>query len=402
MSLENFEIISEIGKGAYSNVYKVRRHTDQQIYALKKVKMQKLNKKEKKNALNEVRILASINHPNIISYKEAFFDETGSLCLVMEFADSGDLYQKIVKYQKRKKLISESFIWKVLVQVTQGLKVLHELKILHRDMKSANVFINNDGSVKLGDMNVSKVSKDGLLYTQTGTPYYASPEVWQDKPYNSKSDIWSLGCVLYEAATLRPPFRADDMQGLFEKVVKGEYSPISSFYSKDLNFMIRKLLQIDPGKRPNCEQIMNFPCMQKHLMGKMESNEPCTLLEPIAFTGESQSFSEDLPKANYNYRNKSEVPSLYRTPSKVFNMDSHKTLNKRHGKYSIIRAGDVIKESYAELKLPKIKYYSYKSPVIVRKMKEIDELLEMPRSLPDNDRLKRLRNAYLGKSFKIF
>jgi NIMA (never in mitosis gene a)-related kinase len=88
------------------------------------------------------------------------------------------------------------------------LKILHEKKIFHRDLKSANVFMNSDGTSKLGDLNVSKVAKKGLLYTQTGTPYYASPEVWKDSPYDSKSDIWSLGCVIYEMTTLKPPFRA--------------------------------------------------------------------------------------------------------------------------------------------------------------------------------------------------
>ena len=81
-------------------------------------------------------------------------------------------------------------------------------------------------------MNVSKIAKNGLLYTQTGTPYYASPEVWKDQPYDEKSDIWSLGCVIYEMATLSPPFQAEDMEGLFETVIEGRYHPIPSFYSK--------------------------------------------------------------------------------------------------------------------------------------------------------------------------
>ena len=105
--------------------------------------------------------------------------------------------------------------------MVKGLKALHDTNIFHRDLKSANVFLNKDGTAKLGDMNVSKVAKRGLLYTQTGTPYYASPEVWRDQPYDMKSDIWSLGCVLYESITLRPPFRADDMAGLYRKVLRG-------------------------------------------------------------------------------------------------------------------------------------------------------------------------------------
>ena len=105
-------------------------------------------------------------------------------------------------------MIDEKDIWRTLIETTRALKILHEKKIFHRDLKSANVFLNRDGSSKLGDLNVSKVAKKGLLYTQTGTPYYASPEVWKDQPYDSKSDIWSLGCVIYEMTTLKPPFRA--------------------------------------------------------------------------------------------------------------------------------------------------------------------------------------------------
>lgn len=105
------------------------------------------------------------------------------------------------------------------------------MNILHRDLKSANVFLNKNGISKLGDMNVSKLAKKGLLLTQTGTPYYASPEVWKDQPYDNKSDIWSLGCVLYEMCALKPPFRADDMEGLFNKVTSGIYPKIPSHYS---------------------------------------------------------------------------------------------------------------------------------------------------------------------------
>ena len=127
--------------------------------------------------------------------------------------------------------MKEKKIWYILIQVIRGLKALHDMKILHRDMKSANVFLYKDMTSKLGDLNVSKVSKKGLSYTQTGTPYYASPEVWRDMPYDHKSDIWSLGCVIYEMCALMPPFRADDMQGLYKQVTKGKFPRIPNHYS---------------------------------------------------------------------------------------------------------------------------------------------------------------------------
>ena len=152
--------------------------------------------------------------------------------LIMEFADGGDMYADIVKNQKEGRQPEEDWVWKMVIQMFRGLKALHNLKIQHRDMKSANVFLCSQKQVaKIGDLNVSKVAKKGLLYTQTGTPYYASPEVWRDMPYDSKSDIWSLGCVLYEMCALVPPFRADDMQGLYKKVIKGKYPRIPEHFS---------------------------------------------------------------------------------------------------------------------------------------------------------------------------
>ena len=106
-------------------------------------------------------------------------------------------------------------------------------------------------------MNVSKIAKNGLLYTQTGTPYYASPEVWKDKPYDSKSDIWSLGCVIYEMTTLKPPFRAEDMDGLYKKIIKGAYTKIGDNYSKPLASAIKSMLQVNPSNRPDAGQLLN-------------------------------------------------------------------------------------------------------------------------------------------------
>ena len=128
----------------------------------------------------------------------------------------------------------------------RGLKCLHDMKIIHRDIKCANLFLGDDGQLKLGDLNVSKVAKQGLLQTQTGTPYYASPEVWKDQPYDKRSDIWSAGCVLYEMITGEPPFKADDMNGLFKRITAGRYTPIPASYSRDLADVVRACLQTNP------------------------------------------------------------------------------------------------------------------------------------------------------------
>jgi len=242
----------------------------------------------------------------VISYKEAFFEEKdSSLCLIMEFADRGDLYQKIIQNKKKAIFLEEMEIWRIFIQLVKGLKSLHELKILHRDLKSANVFLFSNGLVKLGDLNVSKVVKKGLSYTQTGTPYYASPEVWKDQPYNNKSDIWSLGCVLYEMITLYPPFRAENMEGLFKKVIKGVYGKIPQRFSRDLNFVLNSLLQVNPSNRPSCEDILKLQVIQNKIQffnhfGLQDDFEEKILLQTIKIPKNLIFLGDKLPPKNYN------------------------------------------------------------------------------------------------------
>ena len=311
--MKNFELISKLGEGSYSTVYKVRRKADLKMYALKKVKLRNLSEKEKKNALNEIRILASIKSDHIISYKEAFIEEKDqSLCLVMEFANKGDLFQKITYYKQMQKTFEEIEIWRIFIQILQGLKCLHDLKILHRDLKSANIFLFNNNLAKIGDLNVSKVSKTGIGYTQTGTPYYASPEVWNDEAYSSKSDIWSLGCIIYEMITLHPPFRAESMEGLYHKVMKGKYQKIPDKYSKDLSEILKLLFIVDPKERPSCDDLLKNPIIMKRIEffeenQNVHNNSDITintkdemeLLKTIKISKNLLFLSGRLPKANY-------------------------------------------------------------------------------------------------------
>ena len=343
--MDGFEILSKLGDGSYSVVYKVRRKIDDKIYALKKVKLQNLSEKEKENSLNEVRILASVRSTFVISYKEAFIDENDkSLCIIMEYADKGDLYQKIVQFKKLKYLIDEVDVWRIFIQMTKGLKALHDLKILHRDLKSANIFLFSDGSAKIGDLNVSKVAHKGLGYTQTGTPYYASPEVWNDKPYDSKSDIWSLACVLYEMLALHPPFRAEDMEGLYNKVIKGQYEKICDKYSKDISDILKFLFKVKPNERPSCGQILKHPAVIKRLeffraqAGSenvdFDDMDEGVLLRTIRIPKNILNLAEKLPESNYDYlpginKNKRNKENSNNT-SALPDIQSHTSFNKEN------------------------------------------------------------------------
>mgnify|MGYP000924579216 CR=1 FL=1 len=305
MTLKDFEILARLGEGSYSSVWKVKRIIDGKEYAMKRVKLANLSEKDKWNALNEVRILASINSPFIIGYKEAFFDDDSmTLCIIMEFAAEGDIGRKIQLHQRRKTSFDESEIWAVFVQTLKGLKVLHSNKILHRDIKSANIFLTADNTAKLGDLNVSKVAKNNLAYTQAGTPYYASPEVWKDQPYDKKCDIWSLGCVIYEMAALRPPFRANDLEELKRKVMKGIFERIPAKYSNELNEIISLCLRTAPIVRPSCEQLLTHPIVLKNSriseLDPVEESQRLPLLSTIRVPKNLKVLSSQLPKPNYD------------------------------------------------------------------------------------------------------
>ena len=223
----------------------------------------------------------------------------------------------ISNHKKRSTRFTEKELWFFFIQIVRGMKALHDLKILHRDIKCANIFLTKEGTIKLGDLNVSKVAKKGLLHTQTGTPYYASPEVWKDRPYDNRSDIWSLGCVLYEMIMLNPPFRAANMNGLYQKVMRGLYDPIPSMYSKDLQQMVRNCLQVQPTNRPNCDKILVMPSVIEHTSEKLEQAEKdhiyqeVSLLNTIRMPRDLGQITERLPKPQYGNvmrRNKSLPP----------------------------------------------------------------------------------------------
>ena len=311
--MNNFELISKLGEGSYSTVYKVRRKADLKMYALKKVKLKNLSEKEKQNALNEIRILASIKSDHIITYKEAFIEEKEKiLCLVTEFANKGDLFQKITYFKQMQKSFEEKDIWNIFIQILQGLKCLHDHNILHRDLKSANIFLFNNNLAKIGDLNVSKVTKNGIGHTQTGTPYYASPEVWNDESYTNKSDIWSLGCVLYEMICLTPPFKAESMDGLYHKIIKGKYNKIPEKYSKELNEILKSLFNVNPKERPSCDELLKNSIIKNKIEffeennkfnDDINNNEESELLKTIKISKNLLFLSGRLPKANYNNEN---------------------------------------------------------------------------------------------------
>ena len=307
MSLKDFTIIKDIGNGSFGVVLLVKRKIDNKIYALKRVKLSNLIIKEKIDSLNEIRFLASISHQNIIGYKESFYEEeTGTLNLVLEYADEGDLQTKIWNQKNQKIYFKEKTIWSIFIQLVKGLKVLHDNNLMHRDLKSANIFIMKNGICKLGDLNISKIYNENILNSKMGTPCYAAPEIWNNKPYTFKSDIWSLGIILYELCCFKLPFFENNVRDTYNKVMKGIYSPIPNHYSSNLSYIIKLLLQVDPIKRPDCREILNDSIVKKEIenvFGFFDENRVKKNSTLIPYKIKSVNNSNEIKKCLPNFRN---------------------------------------------------------------------------------------------------
>jgi NIMA (never in mitosis gene a)-related kinase len=264
--INDWLIVEQLGHGTYSKVFKVLKKGESEHMALGQINITQFENKEKDNILTEIRILSSIKHPNIINYHESLVDfSSNTLCIITEYADYGDLSDCIQRFKNLKKQISERDIWVIVFQILWGIKALHNASIIHRDLKSANIFLFSDGSVKIGDMNVATIIKNQEKFatTQTGTPYYSSPEVWGDTPYSFKSDLWSLGCMVYEMASQKVPFDADNPYQLMKKITEGVYDTLPKIFSVEVENLVTMLLNVDPTQRPTCDELLTMPFVQK-------------------------------------------------------------------------------------------------------------------------------------------
>ena len=278
-TFNDFEILSTLGQGAFSTVFLVKRKKNQKRYALKSIKMEKLNKTEQANSVNEIRILSSINHPNIISYKESFWNENNkTLNIIMEYCDDGDLESKIIYMRRNKIKFKEKLIWSYIIQILFGLKTLHDKGVIHQDLKSSNIFLCKlNNKCKIGDFNTGKVIKKNKTNKNNnnyiiGTPSYFSPELCKNGKSSFKSDIWAFGCIIYEMCCLRMPFQGKTIDLIKENICKGKFGRISSRYSEELWEFIQTLLEVDIEKRPNCNDILENKIIKEKISKMSELN----------------------------------------------------------------------------------------------------------------------------------
>ena len=205
-------------------------------------------------------MLAKMQHPHIIKYLGSFREGT-VLNIVTELAESGSLYDLIKKRKASGAALPENQVWKYFLQTALGLQHIHSHRILHRDVKTMNIFLTRKDEVKVGDLGVAKVLSNtmDMASTMVGTPYYLSPELCEGKPYNDKSDVWSLGCVLYELCTMRHPFDAQNQGALIIKIIRGKYPALSSRFSSPLAQLLDVCLERDTRRRPDATQLLALP-----------------------------------------------------------------------------------------------------------------------------------------------
>ncbi|KAK0718867.1 kinase-like domain-containing protein [Apiosordaria backusii] len=287
---DKYEVLEKIGHGSFGVIRRVRRKQDGMILCRKEISYLKMSQKEREQLHAEFQILSTLRHPNIVGYyHREHLKATQDLHLYMEYCGNGDLGRVIKELQQKNQYAEESFVWSIFSQLVSALYRCHYgvdppevgktvlglgttarpkaptggTTILHRDLKPENVFLGEDNSVKLGDFGLSKVMQShDFASTYVGTPFYMSPEICAAEKYTLKSDIWSLGCIIYELCTREPPFNAKTHFQLVQKIKEGKIAPLPACYSSELFAVIKDCLRVNPDRRPDTAALLNLPVVR--------------------------------------------------------------------------------------------------------------------------------------------
>ena len=271
----DYEVIKPIGKGKFAVVYRARRISDNETVALKRISVDSVDAKAREKCLKEVKLLQSLDHPNVIKYLDSFITDD-DLVIIVEWAAAGDLKRQLRKAQERGIGFEERVIWKYFSQMCQAMQHLREKRVMHRDLKPANIFLTLDGRVKVGDLGLSRELSEHTIqaHSKVGTPLYMSPEVLRGDGYDFKSDIWSLGCLLYELAMLKSPFKSEglNLYSLFQKISQGDYQPLPENYSDKLRNLAYSMISIKSEDRPEIGDVCRIANEMRQLTSEKQGS----------------------------------------------------------------------------------------------------------------------------------
>uniref|UniRef100_A0A4W4EES0 Serine/threonine-protein kinase Nek4 n=1 Tax=Electrophorus electricus TaxID=8005 RepID=A0A4W4EES0_ELEEL len=271
--MESYLFVRVVGKGSYGEVNLVKHKSDRKQYVIKKLNLRTSSKRERRAAEQEAQLLSQLKHPNIVTYRESWEGEDCQLYIVMGFCEGGDLYHRLK--QQKGDLLPERQVVEWFVQIAMALQYLHEKHILHRDLKTQNIFLTKTNIIKVGDLGIARVLENqyDMASTLIGTPYYMSPELFSNKPYNYKSDVWALGCCVYEMATLKHAFNAKDMNSLVYRIVEGKLPQMPGRYAPQLGELIKRMLCKRPEDRPDVKHILRQPYIKQQISIFLEATK---------------------------------------------------------------------------------------------------------------------------------
>ena len=248
-----YEEIKQLGKGGYGRVIQVKSKSDNKIYAIKEIIIKDEMEISVENIKNEANILSKFNCNNIVKYYDSYLDKD-KFYILMEYCDGQNLRDFININNKNNELIEENILYNIIIQICIGIKEIHNKNIIHRDLKPENIFMNDKNEIKIGDFGISKYFGTNKEYTKTlkkaGSIEYLAPEILIDGIYNEKSDMYSLGCIIYELFNLSKYY----IDNLIHKIKKID----SNIYNKKWQEIINSLLQKNYNKRMNINKVYDI------------------------------------------------------------------------------------------------------------------------------------------------